>query len=259
MNKIVQKLGIATLVLVLSLSAVACSSSSGDQAKEKITVGTDSSFVPFEFLNEETNEYDGFDIDLVKALSKEVGFEYELKTMDFNGLIPALQTNKLDMAIAGMTIKEERKKVVDFSQPYYDAGLLILVQKDEKEIKGLEDLKGKKIATKQGTTSYDFATNIDGVKEVVPFPNIDQAYLELEKGAADAVIFDSPNVLYYSQNKGKGKVKTVGKLLQGQQYGIAFPKGSELRDKVDKAMTKLKEDGTYDKLYKKWFGEAPPQ
>jgi glutamine transport system substrate-binding protein len=259
MNRIVQKLGIATLGLLLSLTAVSCSSSSGDQAENKITVGTDSSFVPFEFLNQKTNQYEGFDIDLVKALSKEVGFKYELKTMDFNGLIPALQSHQLDMAIAGMTIKKEREKVVDFSQPYYDAGLLILVQSDEKEINGLKDLKGKKIATKQGTTSYDFAKKIDGVKDVVPFPNIDQAYMELEKGAVDAVIFDSPNVLYYSQNKGKGKVKTVGKLMQGQQYGIAFPKGSELRDKVDKALTKLKKDGTYDKLYKKWFGENPPQ
>ncbi len=225
--------------------------------KKKIVIGTDTNFVPFEFLNEKTGEYDGFDIDLVKALAEEIGFEYELKPMDFNGLIPALQTGNIDMAVAGMTITDERSKVIDFSIPYYNAGLLILVRQDEQEIKGLEDLKGKVIATKQGTSSYDFSVKIEGVKEVVPFPNIDQAYMELEKGSADAVIFDSPNVLYYIQTKGKDKVKTVGNLLEGAQFGFAFPKGSELRGEVDEALKKFLGDGTYDKLYEKWFGTAP--
>ena len=147
-----------------------------------------------------------------------------MKPMDFNGLIPALQTGNLDMAIAGMTITDERKKVVDFTRPYYDAGLYILVRSDEKSIKGVEDLKGKVVATKQGTTSFNYASKLDGLKEVRPFPNIDQAYMELEKGSADAVIYDSPNVLYYIKTKGKGKVKAVGDLLQAESYGIAFPR-----------------------------------
>lgn len=235
---------------------------SGEQSggeKKKIVIGTDTNFVPFEFLNEATGEYDGFDIDLVKALAEEIGFAYELKPMDFNGLIPALQTQNIDMAVAGMTITDERSKVIDFSIPYYNAGLLIMVRQEEEAIKGLDDLQGKVIATKQGTSSYDFASKIEGVKEVIPFPNIDQAYMELEKGSADAVIFDSPNILYYIQTKGKDKVKTVGNLLEGAQFGFGFPKGSELRAEVDEALKKFLGDGTYDALYEKWFGTAPTQ
>ncbi|MFY0543593.1 transporter substrate-binding domain-containing protein [Brevibacillus sp. H7] len=134
---------------------------------------------------------------------------------------------------------------------------MILVRADEQAIKGVEDLKGKVIATKQGTASYDYSTKIEGVGKVVPFPNIDQAYMELEKGSADAVIFDSPNIQYYIKTKGEGKVKAVGDLLQGQQFAIAFPKGSELRQKVDAALEKLMQNGTYDQLYEKWFGEKP--
>ncbi|MBO8172329.1 MAG: glutamine ABC transporter substrate-binding protein GlnH [Bacillaceae bacterium] len=250
--------GLLSVILVLGLAGCGTGTSGNSGAGgEKITIGTDTSFVPFEYLNQETGEYEGFDIDLVKALMEEVGLDYELKPMDFNALIPSLQSGDIDMAIAGMTIKESRKEVVDFTRPYYDAGLLILVRQDTTDINGVDDLKGKVIATKQGTTSFDFAKSIEGTKKVVPFPNIDQAYLELEKGGADAVLFDSPNVLYYANNKGKDSVKVVGDLLQGQQYGIAFPKGSELRDRVDEALGKLMENGTYDELYKKWFGEKP--
>ena len=81
--------------------------------------------------------------------------------------------------------------------------------------------------------------------------------MELVSGGADAVFFDSPPLLYYAQNEGKGKVKTVGPLYAGQSYGIAFPQGSELRDQVDVALLKLMETGKYDELYKKWFGTAP--
>ena len=274
MKKGLKRSGTFLFALLFSFGIVGCGTNPGaqngtnpaaqDQANPasqetvaKITIGTDTSYLPFEFLNQETGKYDGFDIELVDAIAKEVGFEYELKPMDFSGLIPALQTNSLDMVIAGVTIKEERKQVIDFSRPYYDAGTLILVRADEQEIKGVEDLKGKVIATKQGTAAYEYATKIEEVKEVVPFPNIDQAYMELEKGSADAVIFDSPNVLYYIKTTGQGKVKTVGDLMQGQQFGIAFPKGSELREKVDAALEKLMQNGTYDQLYEKWFGEKP--
>ncbi|MFM1655615.1 glutamine ABC transporter substrate-binding protein GlnH [Brevibacillus sp. B_LB10_24] len=273
MTKRWRQIGVLLLAVVLGASVAACGSNQASSGGEgaangqeagtgttqasKVTVGTDTSYLPFEFLNQETGKYDGFDMDLLEAVAKEAGFTYELKPMDFSGLIPALQTNNLDMVIAGVTIKPEREQVIDFSRPYYDAGTLILVRADNDSIKGAADLKGKVIATKQGTSSYDYAAKLDGVKEVVPFPNIDQAYMELEKGSADAVVFDSPNVLYYSNTKGSGKVKVVGDLLEGQQFAIAFPKGSELRAKVDAALEKLMENGTYDQLYEKWFGEKP--
>jgi glutamine transport system substrate-binding protein len=225
----------------------------GVQAKT-LTVGCDTNFMPFEF--KQGGEYVGFDIDLWAAIAEELGLEYKLQPMDFNGLIPALQTGNIDAAIAGMTIKSKREEVVDFSYPYYDAGLLLMVRADEKDIAGVEDLGDKVIATKLGTTSADFAKGIEN-KEVKLFPNIDAAYMELRGGGADAVIFDSPAILYYIKTEGKDAVKTVGPLYQGQSYGIAFPQGSELREKVTITILKFMEDGTYDKIYKKWFGTEP--
>ncbi|MFK7694270.1 glutamine ABC transporter substrate-binding protein GlnH [Paenibacillus sp. HJGM_3] len=223
----------------------------------KLTVGTDTSFVPFEFLNKDTGKYEGFDIDLWAAIAAKLNLEYELKPMDFNGLIPALQSGSIDAALAGMTIKEERKEKVDFAEPYYNAGLLVLVRTDNEDIKSVNDLKGKTIATKSGTTSFDYVKALDGIKEVKPFPNIDGAYMELINKGVDAVVFDSPNVLYFIKTKGNDKVKAVGDILEGQQYGIAFPKGSPLVAEVNKVLGELKDSGKYDEIYEKWFGKAP--
>jgi glutamine transport system substrate-binding protein len=251
------------LLSALLILTAACSdstemeASAGDPGSGKLIVGTDTSFVPFEFLNSETGKYEGFDIELWAAIAKELKLEYELKPMDFNGLIPALQSGSIDVALAGMTIKDERKEKVDFAVPYYDAGLLVLVRSENMDIHGAADLKGKVVATKSGTTSFDYAKAIPGVKEVKPFPNIDGAYMELINRGADAVVFDSPNILYFVKTKGEGKVKTVGDLLEGQQYGIAFPKGSELVKKVDPVLKRFFENGTYDRIYEKWFGQKP--
>lgn len=222
-------------------------------AKE-LVIGCDTNFMPFEF--KEGDKYVGFDIDLWDAIAKDLNVQYKLQPMDFNGLIPALQTGNIDAAIAGMTIKSKREEVVDFAYPYYDAGLLLMVRSDAKGIAGVEDLSDKIVATKLGTTSADFAKNLK-TKEVKLFPNIDSAYLELRGGGADAVIFDSPAILYYIKTEGKEAVKTTGPLYQGQSYGIAFPQGSELREKVTISILKFMEDGTYAKIYKKWFGTEP--
>src|SRR5699024_7110817 len=226
------------------------------QQDKKLIIGTDTNYVPFEFLDQETGEYVGIDIDLIDAVAKEVGFEYELKPMDFAGIIPALQTNNLDVAIAGISINPVREETIDFSDPYYDAGTAILVREDEEEIKTKEDLAGKVVATKQGTSSYDYVIEMDEIKEVIPFPNIDQAYMELHKGTADAVVFDLQSVLYYVNTNAQGQVKVLDDLLEGQTFGIAFPKGSPLKNEVNIALANIKENGTYDELHEKWFGEA---
>lgn len=248
---------IALTVVLLILTAFTGCSSQTNSDKDLIVIGHDINFVPFEYKDSKTGEYVGFDIDFIKAIAEEVGFEYKLEPMSFDGLIPALQADKIDVAIAGMTIKPERMEKVDFSQAYYDAGLHLLVRIDEKNINGIENLSGKVVASKTGTTSYDFAKEIDGVDGVTPFETIIEAYQELERGSADAVIFDSPAVLRYASTEGKDKVKIVGPLYEGQQYGIAFKKGSALRDQVDEAIDKLRENGTYDDIYEKWFGKRP--
>ncbi|MFW5791252.1 MAG: glutamine ABC transporter substrate-binding protein GlnH [Desulfohalobiaceae bacterium] len=244
-------------LLTLALALTMLLGALGAAQAKKLVVAHDTNFMPFEFKDPKTGKYVGFDIDMWKMIAEDLGLEYELQPMDFNGLIPALQSGNIDVAIAGMTIKSERAKVVDFAYPYYDAGLMILVNKDEQDIKVLEDLEGKIVATKLGTTSEDFVKKNAKADQVKLYPNIDGAYMELASGGADAVLFDSPAVMYYAQTAGEDKVKVVGPLYMGQSYGIAFPKGSELRDDVTVSILKLMETGKYDELYKKWFGTVP--
>jgi glutamine transport system substrate-binding protein len=227
----------------------------GTAGAKDLVVGVDANFMPFEFKVD--GKLTGFDVELFEAIAKEIGVDFKWQTMDFNGIIPALQSRSIDAAIAGITIKSEREMVVDFSHPYYDSGLIILVAADDDEIKVLEDLEGKRVATKLGTTSVDFLKNNVEMEELKLLPNTDNLFMELISGGVHAVFFDSPPLLYYAKNQGKGKVKTVGPLYQGQPYGIAFPQGSDLREKVNIALLKFMEDGTYAKLYEKWFGASP--
>ncbi len=227
---------------------------SGSVNAQDLIVATDTAFVPFEF--KDGDNYTGFDIDMWEAIAKDLDLTYELRPMDFSGIIPALQTGQVDVALAGITIKPSRQEVIDFSDGYYDSGFLLMVS-SESDIQGPEDLKGKTLAVKTGTSASDYAAeNFDGT-ELRKFPNIDNAYLELRTGRVDAAMHDTPNVLYYIKTAGNGQVKTVGKQMMAQQYGIGFPKGSELVGKVNKVLAAMKEDGRYDAIYKKWFGTVP--
>ncbi len=221
-----------------------------------LVVATDTAFVPFEF--KDGDKYAGFDIDLWEALAKDIGVTYTLQPMDFNGILPALQTKQVDVGIAGMTISEERRQVVDFSDGYYDSGLLLLVPADS-PIAAVEDLDGKTLAVKTGTSAADYAKANIKKAELRLFPNSDNAFLEVITGRADAAMHDTPSVLYYIHKFGEGKVKAAGSSIEAQQYGIAFPKGSDLVSKVNTSLAKLKGNGTYLAIYKKWFGTEPPQ
>lgn len=231
--------------------------SSGDEGKsgESYTVATDNNFVPFEFLNEDTGEMEGFDMDLIRAVADEAGFEVEIESMKFDGVVAGMQSGRYDIGIAGMTITEERVETIDFSEPYYDAGLTIAVQESNSDIKSEDDLAGKKVGTRSGTTSEQYLKENHPDAEVVTFPGIVEAYMDLQAGRVDAVMYDVPNVKYYVNNDAKGELKTVGETLQGEQYGIAFPKDSELVDPANEALQTLIDNGTYDDIYEEWFGE----
>ena len=124
--------------------------------------------------------------------------------------------------------------------------------------KELKDLDGKVVAVKSVTGSVDYAKANIKTKDLRQFPNIDNAYMELGTNRADAVLHDTPNILYFIKTAGNGQFKAVGESLEAQQYGIAFPKGSDdLREKVNGALKTLKENGTYNEIYKKWFGTEP--
>jgi glutamine transport system substrate-binding protein len=227
------------------------------QADTTLTVGVDTSFMPFEF--KQGDKYVGFDIDLWSEIAKDLKLKYTLQPMDFAGLIPGLQTHNIDVALSGMTIKEARKKVIDFSDPYYNSGLAAMVRVDNTTVHSMDDLNGKIIAAKTGTATIDWIKAHLKPAEIRQFPNTDEAYMALEAGRVDAAMHDTPNVQFFVNTAGKGQVKLVGSPVSGDQYGIGFPKGSPLVAQVNTELKRIKADGRYTTLYRKWFGAEPPK
>lgn len=241
-----------TLLAGLMMGAAA-----SQAAQKELAVGVDTSFMPFEF--KQGSQFVGFDIDLWAQIAKDLKLPYQIHPMDFSGLIPALQTGNLDVVISGMSITPARQQVIDFSDPYYNSGLAVMVRSDNKTIKTLADLNGKVVSAKTGTVAIDWIKKNIKPTDVHQFPNVDQAYMDLEAGRADAAIHDAPNVLYFAHTAGKGKVKANITMAGGDKYGIGFPKGSKLVAEVNADLAKLKKNGRYDAIYKKWFGTAAPK
>lgn len=228
--------------------------SSGSGAKV-LKVGSAIDFAPFEFQDETQKEYQGFDMDLIRAIGKEMGMEVEIQNLGFDGLIPALQSKNVDVVISGMTINEERQQNVLFSEPYYQSGLTMVVREDEQAIQKFADLKGHKVAVQIGTTSAEEVKKIEGV-EVKELNTPADCFMELKAGGADAVVNDRPvNDYFIKQNSATG-VKALEEKLTAEDYGIAMAKdNAELQKKVNEALKKLHENGEYDKIFAKWFGE----
>ncbi|MCH1625681.1 transporter substrate-binding domain-containing protein [Ferdinandcohnia quinoae] len=238
------------------LSLVACGSSSGG-AEKKVKVGIDTTYPPFEF--EDGGDYVGIDIELIKAIAEDQDFEIEFKPMDFKGIIPALTAGQLDVAIAGMSITDARKKEVDFSEPYFEAGLSLVVNKDNSEITGPEDLKGKMIAVKKGTTGADMAAELaeEHGTEVRLFDDSPAMFQEVSNGNADVLIEDYPVIAYAISQNTNLKLKIVGDRLNGDFYGIAVEKGknADLLKKINEGLNNLRDNGKYDEIVNKYLGE----
>lgn len=233
-------------------------SGSADLGGETLVVAHDVNFPPFEFL--QNDNYTGFDLDLMNAIAETANFEPDYRAMDFNGIIPALQANQVDMAIAAMTIKPDREEVVDFSTPYFRTGLVLAVKPDNNEIVNPEDLKGKSIAVKIGTSGDAFIRALPYADEIQidTYDSNNDTYLAVINGNDDATINDDSTLRFYIAQEGEGNLKIVGDLLTGDNYGIAVPKGNEQTlNAVNAAIAQLVENGTYDQIYEKWFGEKP--
>jgi len=231
----------------------------GDKAPEVPTyiVGSETTFPPFEMVDKD-GKYIGFDMDLIRAIAEAGGFKVEIQSQGFDGLIPALGVGNIDIIASGMTITEDRKKTVDFCDPYIDAGLMIAVPADNNTITKPEDLKGKTIGVQIATTGADFANNLvkqyPGTK-VKTFNTVDLIFADMANEGCDAVINDKPVSADYIA-KGHPEVKLVGEVMTGEQYGFAVKKGNtELLNKINDGLKKVKESGKYDEIYKKYFAE----
>lgn len=248
---------VGTFTLITSLFIAGCGSNTTNNDKVW-RVGTDATYAPFGFKEKNTGKLDGFDIDIITAIAKEEGAEVDIQNLNFDALLPALQSNTLDIAISDMTISEERARSVDFSNPYYIAGSGLVVNTDNTNITSFKDLEGKHIGVSIGSTGAEIAGKIPNA-DVRQFNLIIDAFLELQNRGVDVVINDTPVNEFYVANKGRGIAKVVGEDYDAAPLGIAVKKGNtELLDKINSGLSKIKENGKYREIYKKWFGKEPP-
>lgn len=248
-------LGLVFTVILAGCSSSTTSTSTDNPEKKKYLISTDATYAPFEF--EKDGKYTGIDIDLLEAISKLEGFEYELKPMNFKGIIPALTSNQIDGAIAGMTITDERKKSLDFSEGYFESGTSAITRNDS-NIKSEEDFKGKTFAVKKGTVGAKYAEdNKDKFNgEIRYFDDTPSMFQEVENGNADITFEDYPVIAYMISTNPSTKLKIAVPKLSSEYYGFAVNKGKnkELLDAFNSGLKKLKENGEYDKIVEKYLG-----
>ncbi|MBO2942859.1 amino acid ABC transporter substrate-binding protein/permease [Paenibacillus sp. F411] len=247
-----------TLVVLIAASWGAGSlTAAAEPAEGKVyVIGTDVTFAPFEF-QDINGDFVGIDMDLIQAIAEDQNFQYEIRPMGFNAAVQALEANQVDGVIAGMSITEERKQKFDFSEGYYDSGVVMGIDKDNEEIKSYEDLRGKKVAVKTGTEGYSFAESIASQYgfTLVPFDESALMYEDVKTGNS-AACFDDHAVLAYGEQQNIG-LKLVTEPEPGASYGFAVRKGEnqELLQKFNAGLTNLKATGAHEEILEKYLGE----
>ena len=232
-----------------------------DSEAQTLVVGTNAEFPPFEYLGDD-GEPEGFDIALIKAIGEKLGMNVEVQNMEFDSLVAAIGS-KIDVAIAGMTIDEERQKTVDFSDPYYDAVQYVIVSADsDVAAKGADavmaDLEGLTIGCQLGTTGNFIIEDDIANATAQTYNKAVDAVNDLINGKIDAVIIDK-NPAEVFADKFAGQVVAIDGNQFGfsiEQYAIALPKNSELKDQINQALADLKADGTFDALVSEYIGSA---
>lgn len=252
---------ILSMVVVMSVFAgcgkkdSATANANSSETKKKYVISTDATYAPFEF--EKDGKRIGIDIDLLDAVAKLEGFDYELKAMDFKGIIPALQAKQIDGAIAGMSITEERKKVLDMSEGYFESGLAMVVKAGNDSIKSVDDLKGKTFAVKKGTAGAKFAEdNKEKLgSNITYFNDTPSMFQEVKNGNADVTIEDYPVIAYMITVDTNSGLQIAGEKLTKADYGFAVKKGEnkELLAAFNDGLKKLKANGEYDKIVAKYI------
>jgi polar amino acid transport system substrate-binding protein len=219
-------------------------------AQAVLKVATDATFPPFEYT--EAGKRVGFDVELIEAIGGVLGRKVEWTDIDFKGLIPGLLAKRYDVAASAIYITDERKKVVDFTDPYYPGGLVIMTKKGDTAIKGPDDLKGKKVSVQVGTKSVGFLKDNFPAIERVEVEKNQEMFQLVEVGRADAAVTGKPAAKVYA--KTRGTLQVIDKQLTIEEYGFAIRKeDTELTKQFNDALKKLKADGTYDKLVAKYL------
>ncbi len=240
--------------------AVTPTSQVPDLGGRTVRVATDATYPPFEMLDANKNIV-GYDIELITAICDLANCKTDIKSTAWDGIFPALQKGDYDAVISGVTITAERDKTMDFSDPYIEVGQVVLVRADETRIGGVNDLAAMSVALQRGTTNDEAATAMQKekkIKSIKRFPTFDLAVKALLNKDVDAVIIDNTGASGY-MGTNPDKLKVAGEKFTSEGLGIVVREGEkDLQSAFNAALKVLRENGTLDSLYQKWFVEFKP-
>jgi ABC-type amino acid transport substrate-binding protein len=240
---------------IFIVGCLSCGQDSQEAKNSKLVIAIDATFVPMSFLNKD-RELDGFEVDLIKEVVKNAGFDYKLVNVEWGGLFGGLITGKFDLVISSITILEERKKRMAFSIPYLQSGVAVLARKDIGNVENLAQLaeKNATVGAQINTTSYYFLRKYAGIK-IKTYEKFGHAVIDMANKGNDAVVGDSVQVNYYfNKNKELSRnARFLGSRMTSEFYGIVLRKGNlELKRKIDASLTELLSNGSVQKLHEKW-------
>ena len=251
----------ASSVASSTASSVASSAASSEAASSaaaadlttveagKLTMATNAAFPPYE-MTTDAGEFEGIDVDTAKAIAEKLGLELQIDDMDFDAALLSVQQGKADIVMAGVTVTDERKAVMDFSDSYA-TGIQSIIVPNDSDIASPDDLAGKTIGTQRGTTGYIYCSDDFGDENVVAYDDGLTAVQALNNGQVDAVVIDNaPAQEFVAANPG---LKVLDTSYAEEDYAIGVAKGSALEDAVNKALEELKADGTLQAIVDKYI------
>ncbi|MCR4901405.1 MAG: transporter substrate-binding domain-containing protein [Butyrivibrio sp.] len=258
-----KKLITLTMAIALTASLVACSDSSAEttadtsentnasEATQTLVMATNAEFPPYEYHDGEDDQIVGIDAEIAAAIAEKIGCTLEIEDIAFDSVIPEVTSGKADIGMAGMTVTEERKQSVNFSDSYATAVQVVIVPEDS-DIASIDDLSGKIIGVQSGTTGDLYATDDYGDENVERYNKGMEAVQALSQGKVDAVIIDNePAKVFVEETEG---LKILDSAYAEEQYAIAIAiDNTELLDKVNAALAELKADGTIDSIVSKYI------
>lgn len=243
-------LALLMAVLMMTVAFSACGKKSLTIVEGKLTMGTNATFPPYEYTDD-SGKIVGIDAEIAAAVAEKLDLELEIKDMEFDSLLTAVQGDSIDIVFAGLTVTDERKQSVDFSQTYA-TGVQVVIVPENTKIKSIDDLEGKKIGVQEGTTGDIYCTDEFGQDNVKQYKNGALAIAALNNKQIDCVVIDNePAKAFVSANKG---LKILETEYAVEDYAAAMNKNNkELQEKVNKAMEELTEDGTIKEIIGKYI------
>ena len=255
--KNLKKIAAVLLAVLMAASLIACGAKPDTpdaNAGKKYIIASDNAFAPFEYLDTETNEYVGIDMDILDAIAKDQKFDYEVQNVGFDAALNQVQSGQADAVIAGMTITDERRLTFDFSDGYFDAGQILVVAADS-DVKSLEDLRGTNVAAKISTQGADYAQSVaeEYGFTVTTYEDSPTMYQAVIQGTNSACFEDDPVARYSIQSQNL-ELKVVGDVINAQPYGFAVTLGenAELISMFNAGLANIKANGVYDDILAKY-------